>query len=199
MVLEHGAGVAVAVVPHAAGAGLARPGVAERGRGVEGPDGFHGGRAGRGCRRWRWAGRRCRRWWWRPRARSMDGADEHQFAISVDGRHEADGRGGERVHEDKRGAERGSSGVRTVDGAHSLVEVGVEVSEGPRGAAGSTNLVNKLPSPISMRNARRTLRVCLLYPSALMPLPEKRGDTDVLSGFKVFLNSAGVLSRPASA
>ena len=53
--------------------------------------------------------------------------------------------------------------------------------------------------PMSMRNARRTLRVCLLYPSALMPLPEKRGDTDFLSGFKVFLNSAGVLSRPASA
>ena len=44
-VLEHGAGVAVAVVSHAAGAGLARPGVAERGRGVKGPYGFHGGRA----------------------------------------------------------------------------------------------------------------------------------------------------------
>ena len=65
----------------------------------------------------------------------MDGADEHQFAISVDGRHEADGRGGERVHEDKRGVEGGSAGVRTVDGAHSLVEVGVEVGEGPRRAA----------------------------------------------------------------
>ena len=33
---------------------------------------------------------------------------------------------------------------------------------------------NKLPSPISMRNARRTLRVCPLYPPALMSLPEER-------------------------
>ena len=34
--------------------------------------------------------------------------------------------------------------------------------------------LNKLPSPISMRNARRTLRVCPLYPPALMSLPEER-------------------------
>ena len=34
---------------------------------------------------------------------------------------------------------------------------------------------------------RRTLRVCHLHPSALMPLPEKKGGTDILSGFKVFL------------
>ena len=33
---------------------------------------------------------------------------------------------------------------------------------------------NKLPSPISMRNARRTLHVCPLYPPALMSLPEER-------------------------
>ena len=51
------------------------------------------------------------------------------------------------------------------------------------------------PSPISMRNARRTLRVCPLYPSAPAPLPEERGGTDVNSGLKVFLNAPGDLSR----